>query len=120
MYNNIGEKIKSLATILFLIEAVAAVILGITLIATDEDLMLWGALALTLGPAVACASSWLLYGFGELIDKVCDIELNTRGEERKSKAQSRIDEERISKLEKMRSKDLITEEEYQKAISKKQ
>lgn len=34
-------------------------------------------------PLLAWASTRLLYGFGELIDKVCDIEKNTRGGERK-------------------------------------
>ena len=118
MYDNIGEKIKGLAIAFFIVEAIAAVIAGIALMAIDEDLILFGALTLIVGPVVAWVSSWLLYGFGELIDKTCDIERNTRGGERKSEAQSKIDAERINKIEKLRSQGLITEEEYQKAISK--
>ena len=117
MYDNIGRKIKGLAKAFFILEATAAIIAGIVLMANDEGI---GLLVLILGPVVAWVSTWLLYGFGELIDKTCDIERNTRGGERKSEAQSKVDAERINKIEKLRSQGLITEEEYQKAISKKQ
>lgn len=120
MYDNIGEKIKGLAKAIFIVESIAAVIAGIALMASDEDLIPIGLLVLVLGPVVAWVSSWLLYGFGELIDKTCDIERNTRGGERKSEAQSKVDSERIRKIERLRSQGLITEEEYQQAISKEQ
>ena len=120
MYNNIGGKIKGLAKASFIVAAIAAVITGIALMATDEDLILYGLLVMVVGPIVAWVSSWLLYGFGELIDKASDIERNTRGGERKSEAQSKVDSERINKIEKLRSQGLITEEEYQQAISKEQ
>ena len=80
MYNNIGGKIKGLAIATFIVAAIAAVITGIVLMCIDEDLILYGVLTLILGPVLAWISSWLLYGFGELIDKVSDIERNTRGE----------------------------------------
>ena len=78
MYDNIGGKIKGLAKAVFIVEATAALITGIALVAIDEDLILFGLLTLILGPAVAWVSSWLLYGFGELIDRVCEIAQNTR------------------------------------------
>ena len=118
MYDNIGKKIKGLAKAVFIVEAIAMVITGIALMASDEYMIPIGLLVMVVGPLVAWVSSWLLYGFGELIDKTCDIERNTRGGERKSEAQSKIDSERISKIEKLRSQGLITEEEYQQAISK--
>ena len=80
MYDNIGGKIKGLAKATFIVEAIAAVITGIVLMCIDEDLILYGILSLIVGPVLAWISSWLLYGFGELIDKVSDIERNTRGE----------------------------------------
>lgn len=119
MYDNIGGKIKGLAKATFIVEAIAAVITGIALMVSDEDLIPVGLLVMLVGPIVAWVSSWLLYGFGELIDKASDIERNTRGGERKTEAQAKVDSERISKIEKLRSQGLITEEEYQKAISKK-
>ena len=118
MYDNIGGKIKGFAKVSFIVAAIAEVITGIALMAADEDLILYGLLVMVVGPIVAWVSSWLLYGFGELIDKASDIERNTRGGERKSEAQSKVDSERISKIEKLRSQGLITEEEYQAAISK--
>lgn len=120
MYDNIGGKIKGLAKATFIVEAIAAVITGIALMASDEDMIPVGLLVMVVGPIVTWVSSWLLYGFGELVDKACDIERNTRGGERKSEAQTKINEKRISKIEKLRSQGLITEEEYQKAISKGQ
>lgn len=118
MYEHIGKKIKGLAKATFVVEAIAAVITGISLMAGDEDLILYGLLVFVVGPIVAWVSSWLLYGFGELIDKACDIECNTRSGERRTETQARGNSERISKIEKLRAQGLITEEEYQKAISK--
>ena len=119
MYDNIGKKIKVLAKAVFIVEAICAIIGGIITLITDEDLILFGILLLFLGPLVAWVSSWLLYGFGELIDKVGDIELNTHGMAKNS-AQPKLSAERIDTLNRLLSKGLITEEEYQKTIQKEQ
>lgn len=119
MYDDIGEKIKNLAKATFFVEAIASIITGILFIFSDADWFFIGIITIIFGPLVAWVSSWLLYGFGELIDKTCEIERNTRGGERKSEAQTKIDYERINKIEKLRSQGLISEEEYQQAISKK-
>ena len=66
MYDNIGGKIKGLAKGTFIVETLAAVITGIILWADWDEL--WGPLVLFCGPIVAWVSSWLLYGFGELIE----------------------------------------------------
>lgn len=121
MYDNIGRKIKLLAKISFIILAVASVITGAVLLGTGEEIgLIIGLPILFAGPLLAWISSWLLYGYGELIEKACEIERNTRGGERKSEAQAKIDSERINRIEKLRSDGLITEEEYQQAISKEQ
>ena len=67
-YDNIGDKIKGLAKVTFVVEAIAAVISGFAFMASDEDLILIGLLLLGGGPFVAWVSSWLLYGFGQLIE----------------------------------------------------
>ncbi len=118
MYDNIGGKIKVLAKVIAIVEAIAAVIIGIVIIVPDDVMIPAGLLVMLAGALIAWVSSWLLYGFGELIDKTCDIARNTYGGERKSEAQSKVDYERISKIEKLRSQGLITEEEYQEAVSK--
>ena len=93
MYDNIGKKIKALAKWTFIVEAIAAAIAGIALMFTDEELIIFGLLALLLGPVVAWVSSWLLYGFGELVDKVCDIESNMRVESKEAKTALKEDKE---------------------------
>ena len=77
MYKNIGGKIKTLARVIFASEAIAAFIAAIAIMVSDEDLIPYGLIVLVVGPLVAWVSSWLLYGFGEIIDKLCAIEYNT-------------------------------------------
>ena len=67
-YSNIGDKIKNLAQVLFVLGAIVDIILGISLMVTDEDLIIFGLLLILLGPVVTWISSWLLYGFGQLIE----------------------------------------------------
>ena len=81
MYDNIGGKIKGLAKAVFIVEAIAALITGFVLMVEDEDMILIGLPIMVFGPLVAWVSSWLIYGFGELIDKTCDIARNTHGGE---------------------------------------
>lgn len=78
MYNNIGGKIKVLAKSAFIVETIASVIAGIVFLFDYETVVL-GLIIIIAGPLVAWVSSWLLYGFGELIDKVTEIACNTRG-----------------------------------------
>lgn len=122
MYENIGKKIKSLASILtwigIIAYVIAALILIIVGISEDEVLLIFGIVTLIVGPFVTWISNFFVYGFGELIDKVTDIERNMRGGQVKSVAQSKVDTERINRIERLRSQGLITEEEYQQAISK--
>ena len=90
MYENIGKKIKGLAWATFIIGAAASVIVAIIFFSNASDVYLeefksvyitTGVLWLLIGPIVSWVSSWMLYGFGELIDKVTDIEINTRNKE---------------------------------------
>ena len=79
MFNEVGKKIKGLAKGLFVVEAIGAVIAGIGVISEGGDSVIIGLLTMIIGPAVAWVCALLLYGFGELIDKVCDIEESTHG-----------------------------------------
>lgn len=123
MFYNIGKKIKSLASILcwggIIAHVIAAIIMiGIGVDDHEDELIVFGVILLFVGPLMSWINSFFIYGFGELIDKTCDIERNTRGGEIKSVAQTKVETERIDKIEKLRSQGLITEEEYQQAISK--
>ena len=79
MYNNIGEKIKLLAIVLCIVECVMAIFVGFILLAKlDMDDAWWCLFIIFFGPVFAYVSSWFMYGIGEAIQKLCEIEENTR------------------------------------------
>lgn len=67
-YANIGEKIKGLAMVLCIIEIIASVIYGIAIMSNDADMVLYGIIVVILGPVLSWISSWVLYGFGQLVE----------------------------------------------------
>ena len=67
-----------MAKVIFALETAASIIAAIALFSTEVDeLAGLGVALLCLGPVIAWVSSLFIYGFGELIDKVTDIEFNT-------------------------------------------
>ena len=70
LYENIGGKIKNWAKWIFIVEAIGAIITGLVLLCTDEDLILYGLITLVCGPIVAYIGSWILFAFGELVEDV--------------------------------------------------
>ena len=121
MYDNIGGKIKGLAKVGFAVMALGSFIAGIAVLSngskSNETL---GVLLMLLGPVVSWISSWMLYGFGEIIDKLCAIEKNTRTPSTKSETEAvkPIADEREAELKKLLDDGLITKEEYETALSK--
>ena len=79
-YDNIGGKIKGLAKAAFIVEAIAAVISGLVMFAEDDDMFLIALLVAIVGPIVAWVGSWLLYGFGQLIENSDTLVKNTTKE----------------------------------------
>jgi len=100
MYDNIGRKIKGLAKAIFIAQGISMAITGIVLMCIDDDLILYGVLTLILGPILAWISSWLFYGFGELIDKVSDIERSTRGETNETASSLKVKDETVAPVPK--------------------
>ena len=78
IFEDIGEKMKRLAMVLFVIEAVLCVLTGMLFIAFSRVLIVYGIFIIGLGPLIAWISSWPLYGLGELIDKTCENERHNR------------------------------------------
>ena len=78
MYDNIGGKIKGLAVAMCILEAIASIIAGFGMMIDSVYMILPGLLLMVVGPVVAWVSSWLLYAFGELAEKTCENEENTR------------------------------------------
>ena len=79
-YDNIGGKIKGLAKAAFIVEAIAAVLSGLVMFAEDDDMFLIALLVAIVGPIVAWVGSWLLYGFGQLIENSDTLVKNTTKE----------------------------------------
>ncbi len=80
MYDNIGGKLKSWAKILLVLGAVGFLLIGIALCILETRLMIiCGIVVMIVGIPISCVGSMVLYGFGELIEKACEIERNTRG-----------------------------------------
>ena len=64
-YDNIGGKIKGWAKWIFAIEAIATIIMGLIFMGVS---VLAGFLLMLFGPIAAWVSSWILYGYGQLIE----------------------------------------------------
>lgn len=73
MYQQIGKKIKTLAVVIAVIGMIFCVIWGLLLIVSDTGFDIVGLLWLLVGPVLCWLGSFVLYGFGELVDKTCWI-----------------------------------------------
>lgn len=67
MFKNIGEKIKTLAKLVFVMVSAISVIAGIVLGTSISGLFLF---IIIVGPVSAWIFSWFLYGFGEIITQL--------------------------------------------------
>lgn len=114
MYDNIGKKIKSLAKALFIVQSVLCFIAGIVLTFVLNPIFMFASI---IAPVIVWISSWLLYGFGELIDKTCDISASITSDKTTSSSfPSKTSRSRG--LETLRSSGLISEEEYLQLVEK--
>ncbi len=125
MFDNIGSKIKNLTKICCWILIVIGVIGGLVLLIMGADwgdtlMIVLGLAAMILLPFFAWVGSFLLYGFGELIENSQIIAGNTQGTNTKSSVQRNAETARNSKLENLRAQGLITEAEYQNALKKEE
>ena len=76
MFNNCGNKVKTLAHYAFVLESLAAIITGIGLIASDDDYLAAGIITIIAGIPVAYAFSLLIYTFGDIADRLKNIDIN--------------------------------------------
>lgn len=74
MFNNIGKKIKTLAEIITVLGILASIVTAIVIWTTVEYSFLIGLGILVFGCIFAWIGSFLLYGFGELIESTKRIE----------------------------------------------
>ncbi len=102
MFDNIGKKIKGLAKVFCVLGIIFSVIYGGWIMikgfnSPGDDLFFKGVLILVAG----CLSSWLsvflLYGFGELIDKTSSIEkmmAYEKAKKEKEEAERKLNEQK--------------------------
>ena len=72
MYNDVGKKIKDVARGLFVVETIAAVVLGLVMM--DAENIVAGIFLLVIGPLVSWIFLLFTYGFGEMIEKISVME----------------------------------------------
>ena len=77
MFDNIGGKIKTLASVITWLGIVGSVIIGIILMATAEELIFAGIIIAIVGSISSWIGSFLLYGFGELVENSAIIAQKT-------------------------------------------
>ena len=116
-YDNIGGKIKGWAKWMFAIEAIAAVIIGFVLVAQDEDMILIGLLVVVFGLIVAWVSSWLLYGYGQLIENsdIIAEEYNRKNEKHEkdvAKSNAKKEAQRREKVKATIANPNVADDEY--------
>ena len=84
MFNDIGKKIKNWAKFVCWTGIIMSVIYAIIMFVmvgeapygTEVFYFGLGIAFLFVGPLLSWIGSFFVYGFGELIDKICDIERN--------------------------------------------
>lgn len=122
-FDNIGEKIKSLTKwscwITILLIWIAAPIAFIVLVSDDWTVNLcWiPIVSAIVGPIIVWIGSWTMYAFGEIVQGISNIDNNTLTGDKKSSVQRNSENKKISKLEELRAKGLITEDEYNSAVN---
>ncbi len=72
MFKNIGNKIKTLAVIIFIVGLVISLIMGVLLI--GEDMVADGLLIIIFGALVSWISVFFIYAYGELVQRSINID----------------------------------------------
>ena len=80
MFDNIGGKIKKLASLITKLGMIGSVLAGIRTMFAGA--FITGIMTIILGSLIFWISSLTLYGFGELIEKTTEIAKNTAKEKK--------------------------------------
>lgn len=117
MFDNIGGKIKALASAMAIIGIILSVTIGLVLFGIDDDMIPVGVVIMVVGSLISWIGSFLLYGFGELIEKTCLIEerLALHPQMKSAQELQSLQDERKVALDDLLKKGVISEEEYREA-----
>ena len=121
MFDNIGKKIKTLTKVVCWIGMISTLALGIVLVAVDDDNVAFGIPIMVGGPLLCWLGSFLMYGFGELVDRTMSIEEMMRGGKGSAgssySGNSAASMRRQDELKRLLNLGLITEAEYNEKMS---
>lgn len=121
MFDNVGSKIKALASFFCWGGIIASVIGGIIVITLDEDLVWAGLAVIIIGSLLSWVSSFVLYGFGELVVNSAIIagkegKIVVGGQSGNAVAPQNKSE-KITALNNLKARGLISEEEYSRKLA---
>lgn len=119
MFDNVGSKIKALASFFCWGGIIASIIGGIILIGLDEDLIFAGIVVIVIGSLLSWISSFVLYGFGELVANSAIIAGKRADDsvQHPNTVAPQDKNEKIAALNNLKAKGLISEDEYNKKIA---
>ena len=143
MFENIGQKIKTFAKVICWLGIVCSCIAGIVILIITEFwdfgivYLLLSLGVVGVGSVLSWVSSLCVYGFGELIVKVTQIEQNMRDGENKTevqaketsiqqnarieemvcKARTKVSDKRLKELKELLDEGLITEKDFENALN---
>lgn len=119
MFDNVGSKIKALASFFCWGGIIASIIGGIILIGLDEDLIFAGFAVIVIGSLLSWISSFVLYGFGELVVNSAIIAGKRADDsvQHPNTVAPQDKNEKIAALNNLKAKGLISEDEYNKKIA---
>ena len=114
MFNNIGSKIKAYASILCWVVIILSFLITTILFSFGGAFIIMGIVIFAAGIIAGFLSTFLLYGYGELIDKTASIEKILRLQINNSVLLS--DSEKLNKLLLLCQQGIISQEEYRAAV----
>jgi len=119
LFGNSGKKIKLLSIISFIAISLLGIIIGIVMSIDDDAIFL---LFIPLSPIVGWLINLFIYSYGEIVDRICRIEqkISDNGNqnvETPSTMKQNNNSSKKTKLDSLLTQGLITEEEYNQALS---
>ena len=68
LFDKMGRRLQGLAQVLLFFGIAASVIGGFVMMGIDGDFVPFGFLEMVVGSIVSLIGSWMLYGFGEIVE----------------------------------------------------
>lgn len=120
MFENIGSKIKALASVACAVGIAVSIIGGIIVMCTVEELIGIGFVVMIGGSLLSWLSSFVLYGFGELVENSAIVARKTEQSivgSNDGEFMSKNKNEKVSYLNDLKARGLITIDEYNKKLA---